>query len=57
MAPVKNLKTLDKKSMKRTKGGIIAVLKPATFNPQPDPPGGTADDVICRKQGKDQDPY
>lgn len=37
-------KSMTRKSMKSTKGGIIAVLRP--LNPQPEPPG-------MRKSGGD----
>jgi hypothetical protein len=48
MSKQKGSKALSKKTMKGTKGGIIAVLR---FNPQPEPPGATSGDLSMRKAG------
>jgi hypothetical protein len=48
----KGIRNLDRKSMKSTKGGIIAVLKGAVATTEP-----TATDLICRKAGGEQQQF
>ncbi len=48
----KGIRNLDRKSMKSTKGGIIAVLKSAVGATEP-----TVTDLTCRKAGGDQQQY
>ena len=45
----KGIRSLDRKSMKNTKGGIIAVLRSAVATTEP-----PVADLTCRKAGGDQ---